>query len=815
MSGLLQDARYGLRALVRSPLATVVALATLTIAVGANTAIFSLVDAVLLERPPYANADRMVRLWQASPSFGRNGIATLNYLDWQEQNTVFAGMAAYVTEPVTLSDGNSAIHVPRRRVSPQYFELFGLGPTLGRTFRTDDHEPGRNRVAVVSHALWTSRFGADPHLVGRSIDLDGVPHVVIGVLPPGAFDRMFPQVWSPLTFTPGDMTRDYYWLESVALLRPGLTLAEARAQMDAIAARQAADYPASNRGWGVLIEPYADAIVGAELRRSLYLLLASVALVLAIGCVNVASVMMSRTLARQHEIAVRAALGAGRVRLVKQFLVEAALLSIGGGVLGIALAYGAIAVLRAAIPPLALPAEASIELDWRVLLFAFLISTLNGLAFGLVQALTAARPRLVATLQEAGGYSSSAGRGHRVLRGGLIVAEVALSFVLLTSAALLIKSVLEMRRIDLGFDATNVLGLVLLLPEHLLQDRDALDVYLQEVVNGVQSVPGVSGAALTVSLPLRGVGYGLPFQIAGRPPAEPNSQFCVIKMVDAAYFDVLGLHLRQGRRLNDADRRGTARVAVINESMANAQFPGISPIGQHMLLPEVIAGQRQLGPDQSWEIVGLVADERVTGLESRNNLPGLYLTTMQGPVPPFGQQALVVRGDVDVSLLVKPVLDAVAAVNKDQAVMDVMTLDAIKSTSVATTRLRSTTVAAFAGIALLLTAVGIYGVLASTIAQRTRELGIRAALGASTTRLVTLVLREGLGLSLVGVALGIAGALLVGRVLRTFLFGVGSSDIKTMLEAAAVLITVALLACYLPGKQAAASDPLIAIRARL
>jgi putative ABC transport system permease protein len=463
--GLLHDVRYGFRSLLKSPGFTVVAVATLAIGIGGTTAIFSFVDGALLKPLPYADADRMVQVLEKPPGGGRNGISTLNFLDWQKQNTVFEYLAARTGGAVTLSGIDEPIQLRGSRVSAHYFDIFGIKTALGRPFVEGDDQPGKERVAILSHALWESQFASDPHVIGRSVLLDGTPHTVIGVLPGGGvFDRWYSQIWRPLAFEPQNMTRNFHWFGAIAKLKRGVTVEQARAQMDAIGARIAHDYPDSNKGWGVAIDLFAEQLVGRQTRTYLYVLLAAVGMVLLIGCVNLANLTLARGTVREREIAIRFSLGAGRWRVVRQLVTESVVLSIAGGAFGVAVGYATMAGLRAAVPRFALPPEANVTMDSRVLLFALAVSVLTGILFGLAPALQVTRSNLAGSIKE-GGRGMSSGGFRQKIRGALAVSEIALAFVLLTAAGLLMRSFFQILRVDPGFDSTNVITAGLPIPE--------------------------------------------------------------------------------------------------------------------------------------------------------------------------------------------------------------------------------------------------------------------------------------------------------------------------------------------------------------
>ena len=798
-----------MRTLRKSPGFTTVGVLTLAIGIGANTAIFSFVNGVLLKPLPYGEPERIVRVLEKPPGGGRNGISTLNYLDWQKDNTVFEYMAAQTGGSVTLTGVTEPVQLRGSRVSPHYFDIFGIKATLGRTFAADEDQLGKHRVAVLSHALWSSQFGADPNVIGRSIALDGYPHTVIGVLPAnGAFDRAFAQIWRPLAFEPENMTRNFHWFGALAKLKQGVTLKQATTQMDAIGARIAQDYPDSNKGWGVTIDPFADTVVGTQLRQSLYVLLSAVGMVLLIGCANLANLTLARGTAREREVAIRASVGAGRWRLVRQFLTENVLLSICGGVLGLALGFALKAGLELLIPPFSLPREADVAIDARVLLFTLAVAILTGVIFGLAPALQATRPNLAGCMKE-GGRGASAGGRHRV-RGALVVTEVALAFVLLAGAGLLIRSFFQMQQVDTGFDSTNVLTAGLPIPDKRFPDPQQLNAYLQQVVSSVEALPGVRDVALTSALPMQGWGYGMPFQRADKPMVDrANRRGCFFKMVSPSYFRALGMTLRKGRPLGEHDAKGGPPVAVINETMTRLYFKDEDPIGKRILVQEIVPGKTQLGAEIPWEVIGVVADEKVNNIDSRGDNPGMYVSNAQSPV---FFQALVVRAAMNPAALRQALSKAIHEINKDQTLTDVKTLDQIKAESMASNRLRSLLLTVFASIAVLLAAIGIYGVIAYSVEQRTHELGIRAALGASRGDLLRVVLRSGMLMAGLGLLLGFAGAFGLTRLLANLLFGVGERDPMTIGTVAALLSGVALLACYIPARRATKVDPMVALR---
>ena len=802
--------RYAIRTLRRSPGFTIIALLTLALGIGANTAIFSFVNGVLLKPLPYRDPHGIVMVWEKPPGGYRNGISTLNFLDWKNRNTVFEHMAAIdFGGSVTLTGSGQPEQIQGVRVSASYFDIFGVQAALGRTFATDEDQLGKSQVVVLSHRLWENRFGADPSIIGRTLTLSGKPCTVIGVMPVNTpFDRSWVQLWTPLAFEPRDMTRDYHWILSFARLKPGVTLEKAQAAMNAIGARIAETYPDSNKGWGVTVDRFEDQIVGRQLRRSLFVLLAAVGAILLIGCANLANLTLARGASREREIAVRASLGAGSWRLIRQLLTENLLIAVAGGALGLALGYAMIRGLIRLAPPFSLPSEADVSIDLNILLFTLGISLLTALLFGLAPAIHATRVDPASSMKE-GGRSATTGAGRARLRSALIVSEVALAFVLLAGAGLLVGSFFRMLQVDTGFTSDNVITAHLPIARDRFPHPEQLLQYVRLLDDRLRSSPGVRDVAFSNVLPMQGWGDGMPFLIAGRPFVDRAHRApCFFKRVTGSYFRTLDIHLRRGRTFNDHDTRGGAPVAVINEEMARRYFKGEDPIGKRILIQEILYGQPGLGPEIPWEVIGIVGDEQ-TGSLIDNKSGGLYVTFDQSSTDDLN---MVLRGALDPRNLTSAIHAAVHAVDKDQAIADLQTLEQIKSGTVASDRMQTMLLAIFAALALLLAAIGIYGVISYSVTQRTHELGIRAALGASRGSLLTMVIRRGMRLTLMGLAIGVAGALALTRLLGSLLFGISPRDPVTLIVVAAVLSSVALLACYIPARRAAGVDPMVALR---
>jgi putative ABC transport system permease protein len=818
------DLRYALRGLRRSPGVAAVILLTLALGIGVNTAIFSFVDAILLKPLPYPNADRIVGIWERRPSGQPNSMTTLNYLDYAGQNSTFERIAATTgCCALTILNGEPSVTLFALRVSPPYFDVFGAAAALGRTFVAGDDQPGRDRVIVLSHRAWASHFGSDPALVGKTIPINGAPHTVIGIMPEhGPFDRMIVEAWLPLTIPPDRMNRTSHWLlwltgGAIGRLKPGVTIEAARADLEAIGARLSADYPDTNKGWSAVVEPYASIVAGRDLQRSLYVLLAAVGAVLLIGCVNVANVMLARALAREREVAVRLALGASRGRVMQQFLTESLLMSLGGGALGVAVGFFTTWLLKAmlaalplnlAILPILIPAEASIGLDWRVLSFTTVLSIGCGVAFGLTPALGAIRAiqRSTAGL----GRTVTATARARRLRQGLIVAEVALAFVLLASAGLLIRSFSNMRRADTGFTAPHVITAELPVAEQRFADASQLHLFMRQVIAAVQAIPGVTEVAFADGMPMQGAPSGVFVQLASAPVLERVQRpVADLRLVSPSYFRALGLRLRRGRTLSDLDRENTPLVAVINETLARKFFGAGDPIGQQLLMDAPGFGFAYSGDSARFDIVGVIADERMTSFDDVREHAVVYLSNEQDS---RGFAGLIVRSSIDPGSMERPLRDAIARVDKGQVVEHVRTIDELKAESWAVDRLRSGLLGVFAAIALALAAIGIFGVVSYSVVQRTQEIGIRAALGATPANLVTLVVGGGMAWVGLGLAAGAFVSLGTTRLLASVLFGIGPADPSTLIATLTILAGVAALACYLPARRAARIDPLEALR---
>ncbi len=654
-----------------------------------------------------------------------------------------------------------------------------------------------------------TQFGGDPTIVNRTVLLNNEPHTIVGVLPAtSAFDRAPVQIWRPLAFKPSNMTRDFHWMISFARLKDGVTLTQARANMDAIGKRIENDFPASNKGWGVVVEPYAETLINAQARTILLLLISSTGFLLLIGCANLANLALARGVSREREVVVRASLGAGRWDLIRQFLTENVLLSLCGGLFGLVIGYSLMNAMKLMLPPFTTPREANASMDGRVLLFALIVSIATGILFGMAPALQATKPDLAASMKEEG-RGSSGGVGRRRLRDSLIVVEIALAFMLLVVSGLMMRSFVGLLNIDAGFDSTNVLTMRMPLTIEQFPDPEQMNRYLREVRTAVEAVPGVRETAYSCAPPMQGTCYGMPMQAANKPLVElARRDGGFYKVVSPSYFSTLGIKPIKGRLLADTDTSSSPPVLVLNERMVKRFFPNEEPVGQRLLIQKIVPGKTELGADISWEVVGVIRDEKIGGPEDVQSA-GVYVSNEQSPV--YGM-VLNIRASLNPLTLQTPITAAIRSVNKDQALSDVRSVDQIRDQSMGGRRLVSVLLGTFATVALILAGLGIYGVISYNVAQRTREMGIRAALGATERSLLRLILDRGVRLTLIGLAIGVAGAIGLTRLMATLLFGVGARDPVTMVSVGVILAGVAIAASYVPARRATRVDPVVALR---
>ncbi len=805
LADFFQDLRYAARMQRKNPAFTIVAIIALALGIGANTAIFSVVNTVLLRPLPYKDPERLVMVWEDASKFGypNDTPAVANYVDWRDQNTVFEGMAAIADESFNLTGAGDPERLEGRLVSAKLFPLLGVEAQIGRTFTNEEDQPGANRVVVLSYGLWQRRFGGDNGIVGKPLNLNGNTYTVVGVMPARfQFPTSDDALWAPIAFTNDDLrNRDRHYLQVLARLKPGTTLEQAQTEMHTIASRLAQQYPQSNTDLGAAVTSLHEHMVG-DIKPALLILLGAVGLVLLIACANVANLLLARAAVRQKEIAVRVALGARRWRLIRQFLTESVLLSLVGGLVGLALAYGGLVLLRSFIPENISQAR-EIAIDPKVLGFTFLVSMITGLIFGLAPAVQAARFNQTETLKE-GGRDSATGSSGKRIRGLLVMSEVAVSLVLLIGAGLLINSFLRLRNVDPGFRADNLLTMRVVLPQPKYQEFERSSEFYTALVQRVESLPGVKSAAVTTNLPLYRQGNSIGISIEGQPPPPPGQENIVVtRIISPHYFETMSIPLLSGRAFTDQDTRATPRVAVISETMARRYWPGQDPIGKRI-------GTGRIQRPQDWtQVVGVVKDVRQFELTA-DAKPQMYLPHRQRGF--FPSDDLVVKTDVDPASIASTVRNAVWEIDKDQPVSNIRTMEEILLDSIARQRFTMLLLAIFAGVALTLAAVGIYGVMSYSVAQRTHEIGIRMALGAQTGAVLKLAVGYGLKLVIAGVVIGLIAAFALTRVMATLLYGVTATDPATFTLISLLLVCVAAVASYIPARRATKVDPIIALR---
>jgi predicted permease len=819
LEALIQDLRYGVRTMLRSPGFTATAVIALALGIGANTAIFSVVNAVLLRPLPFDRPDRLVQVWHTPPPASFPGmhefaVSPANFLDWRDENRTFEGMSAYGFGRYTFTGSGHPEAIRTCAGTSGLFSILHARPLLGRDFLEGEYEPGHDHEVVLSYRLWRSRFGGDPEIVGNNIELNGQAFAVIGIMPPGfefpivsdPNDRA--QMWKPMAWSDQERAvRDDHNFGVVARLKEGVSLKQAQAELDAISKRLALQYPAENKGWGAIAVPLRDDLVG-DVRPALLILLGAVALVLLIACANVANLILSRTLSRRKESAVRAALGATRRRLLQQAFSETLLLAVAGGGLGLIFAhYGLILIVKFLAERL--PRSNEITVDGWVLTFTLGVSLLTGLAAGLLPALRMAKADLNEALKQ-GLVRTAADSGGSRTRNALVVSEVALSLMLLIGAGLLIRSLWMLRNTNPGFDADHVVTLEVSIPSSKFTEPIQQVSYFSRVLDRVRSLPGVESAGVIDSMPLSDDGSHQPISIEGRPVLPIAEQPAVdVRLISPGYLSAMHISLLRGRGIDDSDVAGRPGTVLISQSMAAAFWPNEDPIGKRLTL--------YFFPDLTRVVVGVVADVKLNALNETRPVPTLYSPLAQMTAPrgsewhSYGMN-LAVRTKMDPLGAVPAITDSIREIDSDVPLLNVRTMDDAVSASLSPQRFAMLLLAAFAGLALLLAVVGIYSVMSYSVSRRTHEIGIRVALGARRSDVLMLVVRQGLELALIGSAIGIAGALLLSRLMSSQLYSVSPTDPVTFVAVSVLLTVVALAACYIPARRALQVDPMVALR---
>jgi putative ABC transport system permease protein len=805
---LWQDLRLGARSLFKQPTFTIVAVITLALGIGANTAIFSVVHAVLLQSLPYSDADRLVMVWEtrrSNPS-GQNVINMGNFFDWKDQNRVFEDMAAFGGSSVNLTGDGEPERVPSQIATTNLFNVLGVNPILGRTFAPDEGKPGGPGVAVMSFGLWQRRFGGDPQIIGRKLNLNGAETTVIGVMPAGfnwhvnagAITTRMAEMWLPWRIDEQNRPRRGRGAMSVARIKPGVSLEQAQAEMSALHDRIAQQYPEFNANWTVNLVPLRTQFAG-KIRTALLVLLGAVGMVLLIACANVANLLLARASGRQREVAVRTALGAGRWRIIRQLLTESLLLAGLGGLAGLTLAWWGTDLLISLAPPDLLNLS-QVKLNAAVLGFTLVISLLTGVIFGLAPAFEATRLNLSESLKE-GGKSAGGMRAQR-LRNFLVVLEVALALVLLIGAGLLIRSFGRLQGVDPGFDAQNVLTMGVSLPASKYDNDQKRVNFFRQAVAEMRALPGVESVGAVNSLPFAAFHSGTSVDIEGRPILPVTDKLKTGVMVtDANYFRAMRIPLKRGRLFTDLEAAEMRHVVVINETFARQHFPNEEPLGKRATI-------YMRDDNQPCEIIGVVGDSKHMGLDAEVR-PMAYW-----PHPELASSGMtfVIRTRGDATAVTSGARNVIRSLDPAQPVSDARTMESLIGTSLARARFNTLLLTIFAVVALLLAGVGIYGVMAYSVAQRTREIGVRMALGARAADVVRMVVRRGMMLSLAGVAIGASSSFALTRLMETMLFNVSVTDPLTFAGIPLLLLLVAALACLIPARRAAKVDPMIALR---
>ncbi len=806
MAALLQDLRYGIRTLAKNPGFTIVAVLTLALGIGANTAIFSVVDAVLLRPLPYPQSERLFMVYQTLPQDAaqNTGVSYPNYLDWTQQNQAFDSIAAARGNSLALSGQGEPTYIESGSVSSNYFDVLRVKPMLGRTLQSSDDALDASPVVVMSETLWRGRFGADPAIVGRTITLEQHTVTVAGIVP-AYFHPSVPdsaaQLWVPLrqdgVFSDMHGRRAGHYLAVLGRLKPGVTAAQAQSEMAALQDRLAEQYPNENKGWGIRIVSLQADMAG-NVRAALLVLLGAVGFVFLIACANVASLQLARAASRRKEIAIRVALGAGRQRLLRQFLTESVLLSFIGGVVGLVLAYEALQGLIAWLPA-DLPRVSEIHVDARVLAFGLALSVFSGVIFGLAPAWYSTEWRLAEVLEGARGAGEER-TSHRA-RNAFVVAETALAIVLLIGAGLLIRSFARLQQVNVGFNPAQLLTAQVGLPRAKYAKPEQWISFYQQTLERMNALPGAQEAAVAVPLPLSDSYINLAFEIEGRPPRtkseSPTADFVAIS---PNYFHVMQVPLLRGREFRSADSESGAKVCAISSGLAQQLFPNESALGQRILIGYPTNSSR--------EIVGIIGDVKDSDLSARQTAQ-IYVPFVQNPL---WAADIAVRARGNPSSLGGALREQIRAIDSALPVAEVKPMEEAIGSSIAQPRFRTALLSLFGAAALLLAAIGIYGVLAYTVAQQTREIGIRMALGANPGRVLRLVLARGLRLAGAGTVIGVLAALLLTRLLGSLLFDVSATDPFTFAAVAGLLLAVALLACYVPARRAMRVDPMVALR---
>lgn len=819
MENLLQDARYSVRNFFKNPGFTVVVVMTLALGIGANTALFSIVNSVILRPLHFPESDSLIAIWEKVPDEmqSRYRVTAANFFDWRDQSQTFEEMAAFGAAAMSLTGAGEPEQLRGVRVTIDYFKVLRIEPLLGRSFAAEENQAGKNNVVILSEGLWQRRFASDRELIGKSITLDDTSYAVIGVMPSGLYPA-WPVATAKFSFQPGQQqfwvpiaetaelrnNRRSHVFGAIGRLKSDATLAQAQAEMESIAGNLAEQYPQFNAGESVILNPFIEEMVG-NVRSALFILFGAVGFVLLIACANVASLLLARLAARRKEIAIRTALGAGRLRLVRQFLVEGLLLSLAGGAIGTALAgLGTDLILK--LIPLEIPRLDQTSLDRDVLIFTLLISIVTSLLFGLAPAWQATRGNLNQSLRE-GGRSSSAAEGRQRFRKTLVAVQIGLAVTLVIGAGLLIRSFIELQSVSPGFNPNRVLLAELSIPQSRYSEIHQVSGFYARLLERVGQIPGVESASFTYDHPLE-ANWIDTFSIEGRPaPAQGESLSGWMRPVGAGYFRTMGVEVLRGREFTDQDDTRHSGAVIINELFARTHFPDENPLGKRLTFTTPRGMWNDTVP-AAFEIVGVVRNEKFLGL-SNDSEPAFYLPDKQ--FPQFSMLVMI-RTAGDPLTIVSSVRDAVWSVDRDQAIARIETMENLMSSEIARQKFNMFLMAMFGATALMLASLGVFGLLSYQVAQRTHEFGVRMALGARPRDVFHMVIRQGMTLTIVGLAAGMIASLLLTRLLASLLFGVTATDPVTFAGVALLLALVALVACLIPARRATKVDPIVALR---
>ena len=794
---MLRDVRYAIRQLTTTPGFSAVAILTLALGIGATTAIFSVVNGVLLRPLPYPHPETLVRVHEIVDKFGRFSVAPASFLDWRQQNTVFDHIAAFNSAGATLQTVDGPERVQGAVVSSDLFDLLDVTPVLGRTFRADEDTPGKDRVIILSQGLWERRFNRDPNVLGQSVSLNGAPVTVVGIMPPGFTFPGQSEFWRPLALNPANASRGAHFLGVIARLKPGVTVERAAVEMKTIAGRLAVQYPESSANESAEVIGLHANIV-EHIRPALFAIFAAVGALILIACANVANLLLVRASIRSKEIAIRTALGAGRLRLILQLLAESVVLALAAGVAGVFIAYVAIRPIQT-LGTAIIPRADSIAIDGTVLVFALIVSVATGIVFGLAPAWQASRATMSSVLKEGGRTSTTA--GGRWMRSGLLVAEVAMSLVLLVGAALLLRSFDRLIHVDPGFRPEQVLAFRVALPNNGYPQDQHKIAFFSRLMERLETLPGVSAAGMIQSVPMRG-DYVLSFTIEGRPPVGPNQEPSANhRVISPDYFKAMGIPLLRGRSFTSEDREKSPMVAIVDQKFVDRYFPDQDPIGKGLDIGN--------GTDGFYKIVGVVGSVLHDSLDGKPS-PTMYIPYTQDV---FSSMWVVVRAKGEPTQLSAAARQAVRDIDSALPAFAMTPLADVVSESIAQRRFSMLLISVFGAIALVLAAVGLYGVVSYSVSQRTQEIGLRMAIGADRRDVLRLVVGGGMKLAAIGVVIGVAGALALSKVIATMLFELTPLDLVSYSGTVMVLLAVAMVACYVPARRAMRVDPIIALRA--